>query len=68
MTNLLLISATLAIAGLLLACLVAAAIPDMKRWIFDALHRRRMNRLRATLDREERRHQEADGRDGEEGA
>lgn len=67
MTGPLLISAVLVIAGLLLtiACLVAAAIPSMRKWILDALHRRRMHQLRATLDREERRHQRTDGRDEE---
>jgi len=58
---------TLAIVGLLLysAYLVVSAIPGVKKWILDARHRHHVNRLRATLDREERRHQQADGRDEE---
>lgn len=62
-----LLSTTMAIMGLLLyiVCLGITVIPGVKKRILDALHRHHVNRLRATLDREERRHQQADGRDEE---
>ena len=47
------------------ACLGIVVLPRTRRFLLDAVHRYRVAQLRATLDREERRHQQADGRDEE---
>lgn len=56
-------NAILAFAFLMcLANLVHGALPHARKTLLDAIHRRRMNQLRAMLDREGR--QDKNGHDG----